>query len=116
MKVLFILADALRADRLHCCGNPWPTSPTIDRLAAEGVRFTNVIANANHTVPGLVSAFTGLYVTAHGIRDQASFSNWCDPGAGDARPFTCCERTVTRWPAMTRSSTSRWVSSGTDAT
>jgi arylsulfatase A-like enzyme len=87
MKVLFILADALRADRLHCCGNPWPTSPTIDRLAAEGVRFTNVIANANHTVPGLVSAFTGLYVTAHGIRDQASFSNWCESWRGRRTPF-----------------------------
>lgn len=87
MNVLFILADALRADRLHCCGNPWATSPTIDRLAAEGVLFTNVMANANHTVPGLVSAFTGLYVTEHGIRDQARFSGWREAWRGRRTPF-----------------------------
>lgn len=87
MNVLFILADALRADRLHCCGNPWSTSPTIDRLAADGVLFTSVIANANHTVPGLVSAFTGLYVTEHGIRDQATFSNWRTLWCGRRTPF-----------------------------
>lgn len=87
MNVLFIVADALRADRLHCCGNPSPTSPTIDRLAAEGVLFTNVIANANHTVPGLVSAFTGWYVTEHGIRDQARFQAWREAWAGRRTPF-----------------------------
>jgi len=87
MNVLFVLADALRADRLHCCGNPWPTSPTIDRLAAQGVLFTNAIANANHTVPGLVSAFTGLYVTSHGIRDQATFGRWKDLWSGRRTPF-----------------------------
>jgi len=87
MRVLFILADAFRADRLHCCGNPWPTSPTIDRLAAEGVLFANVIANANHTVPGMISAFTGLYVTTHGIRDQARFSTWRQAWSGQRTPF-----------------------------
>jgi arylsulfatase len=87
MKILLIVADALRADRLHCCGNPYATSPTIDRLASEGVLFSNMIANANHTVPGLVSAFSGLYVTAHGIRDQASFTNWKQLWSGRRVPF-----------------------------
>ncbi|NUQ61209.1 MAG: sulfatase [Pirellulales bacterium] len=87
VNVLFILADALRADRLHCCGNPQPTSPTIDRLAREGVLFTNVIANANHTVPGLVSAFTGLYVVSHGIGDQEAFKQWPERWQGWRTPF-----------------------------
>lgn len=87
MNVLFILADALRPDRLHCYGNPFPTSPTIDRLAAEGVLFTDVIANANHTVPGLVSGFTGLYAVSHGIADQAAFQQWKDRWQGRRTPF-----------------------------
>ena len=87
MNVLFIIADALRADRLHCCGNPNRTSPVIDRLAREGVLFSNVIANANHTVPGLVSLFTGLYAVSHGISDQAAFKRWKDLFAGWRTPF-----------------------------
>src|SRR3989339_1417303 len=87
MNVLFLVADALRADRLHCCGNPRPTSPAIDRLASEGVLFPHVIANANHTVPGLISAFTGEYVTAHGVRDQATFSDWKRLWSGRRTPF-----------------------------
>ncbi|NLX99301.1 MAG: sulfatase-like hydrolase/transferase [Rhodopirellula sp.] len=87
VNVLFILADALRADRLHCCGNPYPTSPTLDRLASEGALFTNVIANANHTVPGLVSAFTGLYVVSHGIGDQQAFGQWSQRWQGWQPPF-----------------------------
>ncbi|MFH1921335.1 MAG: sulfatase-like hydrolase/transferase [Planctomycetota bacterium] len=87
MNVLFILADALRADRLHCCGNAHETSPVIDRLAREGVLFPNVIANANHTIPALISAFTGLYVVSHGIRDQASFGSWGELWRGRRTPF-----------------------------
>ncbi len=87
MNVLFIIADALRADRLHCCGNPHETSPVIDRLAGDGVLFTNVIANANHTIPALISAFTGLYVVSHGIRDQDTFQNWSDLWKDHRTPF-----------------------------
>jgi arylsulfatase A-like enzyme len=87
MNVLFIIADALRADRLHCCGNPQQTSPVIDRLAREGVLLTNVIANANHTVPALVSAFTGLDVLSHGINDQVTFQRWGDLWRGRRTPF-----------------------------
>ena len=76
MNVLFILADALRADRLHCCGNDHPTSPVMDRLAAEGLLFTHCIAGANHTVPGLVSAFTGIHCVRHAINDQLAFRRW----------------------------------------
>jgi len=87
MNVLFIIADALRADRLHCCDNPHETSPVIDRLAGDGVLFTNLIANANHTIPALISAFTGQYVVTHGIRNQESFQSWSDLWKGRRTPF-----------------------------
>jgi len=87
MNVLFIIADALQADRLHCCGNSHETSPVIDRLAGDGVLFTNLIANANHTIPALISAFTGQYVVTHGIRDQDTFQSWSDVWKGRRTPF-----------------------------
>lgn len=37
--VILILIDTLRADRLGCYGYGRPTSPAIDRLAAEGLVF-----------------------------------------------------------------------------
>jgi len=87
MNVLFIFADALRADRLHCCGNPQQTSPAIDRLAADGVLFANVVANANHTVPALISALTGRYVVSHAIRNQLTFQNWSELWQGRRTPL-----------------------------
>ncbi len=83
-NVLLIVADALRADRLHCYGNNWQTSPVIDRLAAEGVLFQQLIAHSNHTLPCVGSIFTGLDPLSHGLTDprthlQYSWGNWQTP-------------------------------------
>lgn len=40
-RVLLIVVDALRSDRLSCYGYEKKTTPNIDLLAREGVRFTN---------------------------------------------------------------------------
>ena len=77
-NVFVIIEDALRADRLHCYGNPLPTSPVIDRLASEGVLFRNAIAHSAHTMPCVVSAFTGLDQLTHGLTDARTQAkhNW----------------------------------------
>jgi arylsulfatase A-like enzyme len=75
-NVLFILADALRSKNLHCYGYPKETSPNIDKLASEGVLFKNAIACSNHTLPGMVSLFTGMYPTTHGIDSPRNLANW----------------------------------------
>jgi arylsulfatase A-like enzyme len=41
MRILYIDIDSLRPDHLGCYGYYRQTSPTIDRIAARGVRFTN---------------------------------------------------------------------------
>ncbi|MBT6769974.1 MAG: sulfatase-like hydrolase/transferase, partial [Opitutales bacterium] len=41
-NILFFFADDQRHDTLGCAGHPIIETPTIDRLAAEGVRFTNM--------------------------------------------------------------------------
>jgi len=115
VNVLFILADALRADRLHCCGNPQPTSPR-STAGNEGVLFRNVVANSNHTVPGLVSLFTGCtwFRTASATR-RRSASGGSAGGAG-VRRFACWARPDTRWPATIRSFTARWATTRAGAT
>ena len=40
VNILFFLTDDQRNDTLGCYGHPIVKTPTIDRLAAEGVRFT----------------------------------------------------------------------------
>lgn len=58
-NVLFIVVDALRPDRLRCYGYERPTSPRLDVLAAEGVLFTDVMAQGAETSTATPSLLTG---------------------------------------------------------
>jgi arylsulfatase A-like enzyme len=64
--VLLISIDSLRADRLGCYGNPRETSPTIDRLAAEGTRFEHAYSPSSWTLPSHATLLTGLAQYHHG--------------------------------------------------
>jgi arylsulfatase A-like enzyme len=59
--------DTLRADRLGCYGYHKPTSPTIDRLAAGGIRFERAVAESSWTLPSHMTLMTGLYPSAHDV-------------------------------------------------
>ena len=47
-NVLFIFADDQRADALGCSGNTYIQTPNIDKLAKNGVRFTNTYVMGGH--------------------------------------------------------------------
>jgi arylsulfatase A-like enzyme len=64
-NVVLIVVDTLRRDHLSTYGYPRPTSPHIDRLAAEGVRFEHAYSTASWTLPAHASLFTGLYPSTH---------------------------------------------------
>lgn len=65
-NVLMISVDTLRADHLNSWGyRARPVSPTLDRLAAEGVRFENAFAQASWTRPSMASLLTSLYPRQH---------------------------------------------------
>jgi len=68
-NVLLVSLDTLRADRLGCYGYERPTSPFLDSLAAEGVRFEGLTAAATKTAPSHMSMFTGLHPGVHGVRN-----------------------------------------------
>ena len=74
-SVLFVAVDTLRADRLGCYGNSLPLTPSIDRLAAEGVRFDHCFSHAPWTLPSFASMFSSLDPRQHGAGGSAlSFS------------------------------------------
>ena len=65
-KVLVVLVDALRADKLGCYGFDAPTSPAIDAMARESILFENVHAASPWTAPSFGTLFTGVSPTVHG--------------------------------------------------
>jgi arylsulfatase A-like enzyme len=60
-NIIFIMVDTLRADRLGCYGQDLPLTPNIDRLAGEGLRFEQAVAQASWTLPSVTSLFTSRY-------------------------------------------------------
>jgi arylsulfatase A-like enzyme len=67
LNVILIALDQLRADQLHCLGNPRLTSPNLDRLAAAGVRFSHFYSVAPWTAPSYSSLMTSLFPSRHGV-------------------------------------------------
>src|SRR5664279_4238770 len=67
VNVILISLDQLRADRVHCLGNPRLTSPNLDRLAEQGVRFSHFYTVAPWTAPSYSSLMTSLYPSMHGV-------------------------------------------------
>jgi len=63
-NILFILADDLGFGDLGCYGQQLIQTPNIDRLAAEGVRFTQAYAGSTVCAPSRCSLMTGLH-TGH---------------------------------------------------
>jgi arylsulfatase A-like enzyme len=67
-NVLLITVDTLRADHLSCYGYYLKTSPNIDRLASEGVRFTGAHTTIPLTGPAHLSLLTSRHPQEHGAR------------------------------------------------
>lgn len=69
-SVLLIVIDALRADHLGAYGYRRPTSPHLDRLAAEGVLFTDAVSPSSWTLPAMASLFTSAQPGQHGAVER----------------------------------------------
>lgn len=67
--VVLISLDTLRADRLGSYGCERPTSPVLDRFAAEGVRFAEAVAPSSKTATSHTSMLTGVHPRVHGVRN-----------------------------------------------
>ncbi len=67
-NLVIITIDTLRADRVGTYGYAAAKTPTLDRLAHEGVKFTHAYATAPITLTSHASLMTGRYPPGHGAR------------------------------------------------
>jgi arylsulfatase A-like enzyme len=58
-NVLLVVMDTVRADHLSAYGYGRETTPTLERIAAQGVRFEAARSTAPWTLPSHASMFTG---------------------------------------------------------
>jgi hypothetical protein len=72
-NVLLVTIDTLRADHVGAYGSTAGVTPTIDRLAAEGLRFATTYAHVPLTLPSHASLMTASYPTRHGVHDNGTF-------------------------------------------
>ena len=68
-NVLFILADDYGWNDLGCMGSKYYETPNLDRMAANGVLFTNAYATCQVSSPSRASIMTGKYTPRHGVTD-----------------------------------------------
>lgn len=66
-NILYILTDQMRSTALGCSGVENIQTPNLDRLAEEGTRFTNAVANTPSCAPSRGTILTGLHALSHGV-------------------------------------------------
>jgi arylsulfatase A-like enzyme len=69
-NIVYIMADELGYYELSCLGNPNLQTPRIDRLAAEGIRFTQALAGSSVCAPTRCCLMTGKHSGHTSVRSN----------------------------------------------
>ena len=90
MRIIYIDIDTLRPDHLGCYGYHRDTSPNIDKLAAEGVRFDNCYVSDAPCLPSRAAMYSGQCGIRNGAinHGHAESDMYLDPAL---RQFRCLE-------------------------
>ncbi len=65
--VLLVTIDTARADRFGCYGYTMGRTPTVDALAAEGLRVERAYAHVPLTLPSHATILSGVHPAGHGL-------------------------------------------------
>ena len=65
-QIVFIMTDTTRCDMLGCYGNEKMITPNLDKLASEGIRYTNAYTCQPVCGPARSAIFTGLFPHSNG--------------------------------------------------
>jgi len=76
--VLYIVVDTLRADHLSCYGYHRKITPSIDRLAKQGILFSNVYPSDVPTQPSYTAMFTGKRGISTGVVSHSQSESLLD--------------------------------------
>jgi arylsulfatase A-like enzyme len=66
-NILFIMTDDQQQSAMSAYGNKILKTPNLDRIGAEGIRFTEVFVTNSLCAPSRASFLTGLYSHTHGV-------------------------------------------------
>ncbi|KKK81257.1 hypothetical protein LCGC14_2815310, partial [marine sediment metagenome] len=85
MRILYLDIDTTRADHLSCYGYLRKTTPNIDRIAADGVRYDHCYVSDAPCLPSRAAMFSGQFgihngVVNHGGVAADRFLVGCDRG------------------------------------
>lgn len=84
-NIVWLIADDMSPD-LGCYGNELVTTPNLDRLASEGVRFGRAFTTAAVCSPSRSAWIAGMYQTSIGAHHHRTWTK--QPLPGEVRPFT----------------------------
>jgi choline-sulfatase len=73
-NLLLITLDTVRADHLGCYGWKQADTPTLDVLAARGVRFDQAFCQVPITLPSHAGLLTGTYPPENGVRNNSRYA------------------------------------------
>jgi N-acetylglucosamine-6-sulfatase len=74
-NIVMVVVDDMRWDEMGAAGHPFIETPHMDRMAREGVRFTNAFATTPLCSPSRASLLTGQYAHTNGIIDNTARSS-----------------------------------------
>jgi len=69
-NVLVLIADDQSRGAMGWEGHPWSRTPALDRLAADGARFSNSFVSTSLCSPSRASLLTGLHTRSHRVLDN----------------------------------------------
>jgi arylsulfatase A-like enzyme len=64
--VVLVVMDTVRRDALGCYGAEHNTTPSIDAVAVDGVRFARAVSASGWTLPAVASLLSGTWPSIHG--------------------------------------------------
>lgn len=71
LNIVLAVIGGARADRLSCQGYVRQTTPFLDEVARQGVRFGAAFSTAAKSLSAHASLFTGLYASTHGATEES---------------------------------------------
>ena len=71
-NVVLVVLDTTRADLLSAYDFPAPTTPHLESIARDGIRFTRAFSTDFWTLPAHASLLTGLYPSDHGATSETN--------------------------------------------
>lgn len=72
MRIIFFDIDCLRPDHLSCYGYNRPTSPNLDRIAQNGVRFNHCYCSSSPCLPSRTAWSSGRFGFRNGVTSNHS--------------------------------------------